>query len=521
LKETGFFAEGRMMKVRGKKNDHLYMSFMVFLLIVFSSANLCASVITLSWSPPTTNSDNTPLTDLASYKIHYGTLSGYYTQSIDVGNLTSYQMSIDENIYYFAVTAVDTKGNESVYSQEVNTASLFTDSTPPVISGVYASNITGNSVEINWTTDEEADTQVEYGTTLSYGYKTALNTSLLTTHHQILDVSPSTLYHYRVLSRDASGNGAVSEDFTFTTAAPPDTTPPIISNVEVHNITETSVTITWTTDEPSTSQVEYGLNTAYEHLTHYDLNFVTIHTVDITGLSSHTAYDFRVRSKDSAGNESLSENHSFTTSNRAPAIEAFSADPATGYATLQVNFTASASDDDGHIVKFEWDLDGDGYFEKDSGSLPSASAIYEREGKYKAKARVTDNGGASSLSSEVTVTVGSHANQLPVISSFTAVPLSGAAPLPVTFTVVASDPDGSIELYEWDFDGNSTYDASTHTTPVFHTYKTSGIYTVKVRVTDNYGGSTAGEITVTVKEGSTDTPGKGKKKGHYKNPRQR
>src|SRR5439155_2867116 len=42
-------------------------------------------------------------------------------------------------------------------------------------------------------------------------------------------LSASTLYHYRVKSRDAVGNLAVSGDVTVTTLAPPDTTPPTVS----------------------------------------------------------------------------------------------------------------------------------------------------------------------------------------------------------------------------------------------------------------------------------------------------
>ena len=46
--------------------------------------------------------------------------------------------------------------------------------------------------------------------------------------HQVLvlPISASTLYHYRVKSRDAAGNLATSADFTFTTSPPPDTAAP-------------------------------------------------------------------------------------------------------------------------------------------------------------------------------------------------------------------------------------------------------------------------------------------------------
>jgi len=74
---------------------------------------------TLAWDASTTNADGTPLTDLAGYKVYYGNSSGSYTVSVDVGNLTGAIISnLESGIWCFAVTAYDTSGNESEYSDE-------------------------------------------------------------------------------------------------------------------------------------------------------------------------------------------------------------------------------------------------------------------------------------------------------------------------------------------------------------------------------------------------------------------
>lgn len=76
---------------------------------------------TLTWDSPTTNADGTPLTDLVGYKIYYGTTSGNYTEVIAVGNVTTYKVEgLQPGTYYFALTAYDTSGNESGYSNEVS-----------------------------------------------------------------------------------------------------------------------------------------------------------------------------------------------------------------------------------------------------------------------------------------------------------------------------------------------------------------------------------------------------------------
>ena len=104
-----------------------------------------------------------------------------------------------------------------------------TDTTAPVVSSI-ASSTTTSSATISWTTDELSDTQIDYGPTTGYGQQTSLNSSLVTSHSSLVSgLSSGTPYHYRVRSRDVSGNLALSADNSFTTASastPPPQTPP-------------------------------------------------------------------------------------------------------------------------------------------------------------------------------------------------------------------------------------------------------------------------------------------------------
>jgi hypothetical protein len=79
--------------------------------------------VTLNWTPPTQNVDNTPLTNLAGYDIHYGTASGQYTQTIAINNpgIATYVVSnLSPGTYYFTVAAVNSQGTESPLSSEVS-----------------------------------------------------------------------------------------------------------------------------------------------------------------------------------------------------------------------------------------------------------------------------------------------------------------------------------------------------------------------------------------------------------------
>src|SRR5204862_29857 len=110
------------------------------------------------------------------------------------------------------------------------TALAAADTTPPVISGVASTGVTASGATITWTTNEASDTQVDFGLTTAYGSVSAPSSSQVTSHAATLGaLTASTLYHYRVRSRDAANNLALSGDLTFTTLAPADTTPPVIS----------------------------------------------------------------------------------------------------------------------------------------------------------------------------------------------------------------------------------------------------------------------------------------------------
>jgi beta-glucanase (GH16 family) len=187
------------------------------------------------------------------------------------------------------------------------------DTTPPIISGVEATSVSSSGATIAWTTDEPGDSQVEYGTTTSYGNLTPLDTSPVTAHAQSLSgLQAGTAYHYRVHSNDANGNLASSGDFTFTTS-PPDTTPPVISSVSSSGISAREATISWATNEPADTQVEYGQTTAYGKTTALNTSLVTSHTQIVGGLSKGTLYHYRVHSRDTDGNLASSDDFTFTT----------------------------------------------------------------------------------------------------------------------------------------------------------------------------------------------------------------
>jgi thiol-disulfide isomerase/thioredoxin/predicted RNA-binding Zn-ribbon protein involved in translation (DUF1610 family) len=82
-----------------------------------------------------------------------------------------------------------------------------------------------------------------------------------------------------------------------------DATPPVISEVKANCNSDISATITWLTDRPATSQVDYGQTRDFGLSAIPDNELATNHMVRLTGLEPNTMYYFRVKSIDECGNQ--------------------------------------------------------------------------------------------------------------------------------------------------------------------------------------------------------------------------
>lgn len=203
---------------------------------------------------------------------------------------------IGGGIYYFinrpGTTVTPNAIENSVLSQDVS---------------VQSTSETGAA--ITWKTDRPASGQVIVRD--SSGAVVAETTSQETsdTSHsaEITGLKPNTTYHYTIVSTDDAGNETTSEGKLQTSAAvTADKTPPTILGVNVSNVTESSAIITWTTNEPATSQVKFEKNEKIGSTTPVDKNLTTNHSIRLAKLDSGATYSCSVISRDAAGNEAVS-----------------------------------------------------------------------------------------------------------------------------------------------------------------------------------------------------------------------
>lgn len=185
-----------------------------------------------------------------------------------------------------------------------------TDTTPPTISSIGVDSITTATARVYWTTNEISTSQIEYGPSMDYGFLTPLDPILNKDHSMVLtDLSENTLYHLKVRSVDESGNEVISSDVHFSTVS----SSAVISGISPHEITSTSLHISWVTNEPTDSQIEYGTTTSYGLMTTLDTSLITEHEQFITNLSAGTTHHLRIYARDSDGNLAISNNYVFTT----------------------------------------------------------------------------------------------------------------------------------------------------------------------------------------------------------------
>jgi hypothetical protein len=210
----------------------------------FTTATTPPVATTNNASSITTNSArlNGTLTSLGTagsvtVSFEWGTTSRYGAETSPqsmsgTGNMSANLTGISASTtYHFRVKVV---GDGAVYGDDVTFTTgsaadttappisvvTSSDSTAPAISVVTFSDITVSGVTIAWTTNEAATSQVEYGLTAEYGLSATIDTSLANSHRvELTRLEAGKTYHYRVKSKDASNNQAVSADDTFTTAA--------------------------------------------------------------------------------------------------------------------------------------------------------------------------------------------------------------------------------------------------------------------------------------------------------------
>ncbi len=256
-------------------------------------------------------------------KIYYGLSEGFGgLEQVNTSTAeSSYSVQLtglnDGSTYYYKVNTVDAEG----YEYDSGRIDSFTTPARPRISNVQFQPVEGkptSTQQITWQTNVPATSLLSYRTN---GQPTReIGDSKMTTEHGVVveGLFDDSVYMVVVQSRDSFGNVAISDEHNFKTAL--DTREPEISKfrteVSIRGVGSEArgqIIVSWTTDEPSTSQVSYSKGTSGTHYassTAEDNALTTEHTVVISDLDTSQAYRLKAVSRDKARNTGESDDRS-------------------------------------------------------------------------------------------------------------------------------------------------------------------------------------------------------------------
>jgi plastocyanin len=195
----------------------------------------------------------------------------------------------------------------------------------------------------------------------------------------------------------------------------------------------------------------------------------------------------------------------------------------------EVTFTATSTSPSTTPIRHSWDLDGDGQFDDGEGNTAKTSFAFAGSYVVRLKALQASAAGNGESIADRTIEVGAGTgpNPEPQPTPGNQAPVAvydrqckGVGTLLMCAGLVARegkpklldasksrDPDGQIVKYEWDLDANGSFERDSGTTPtVTHNFEALGGLvdlrkrTVRVRVTDDDGGTDVDEVTLTLLE---------------------
>ncbi|MDD5687961.1 MAG: Ig-like domain-containing protein [Elusimicrobia bacterium] len=378
-------------------------------------------------------------------------------KSTDTGS--PYMWTWDTTLYTNAahtitVKAYDTFGTSTNTATNTSTATISVtvnnnDITPPVVSGVTPINVTSSSVVITWTTNELANSKVEYGLTTIYGSETSVtDTGGVFTHNVPLNgLAANTIYHYRIVTADMATNPTTTGDYSFTTSTAPSDNPPTvsISTYTNGNTIAGLVNITGVaSDDHGVSRVEFYIDNVCKST---DTSAPYTWSWDTT-VYSNVSHTIKVLAYDTIS-QSTSSQISVTVNNNVadnpPTVSISTYTNGNTVAGL-ANITAIASDDHG-VSRVEFYIDN--VCKSTDTSAPYTwswdTTVYSNA-SHTIKVLAYDTI-SQSTSSQISVTVNNSTvtvNTPPVASDQS---VSATKDTAKTITLTASDADGDLLSY--------------------------------------------------------------------------
>jgi hypothetical protein len=262
--------------------------------------------LALSWETPSTTGAG-----IATYKVYRSTDGTNFTNIASTAGTSYVDTGLSQRLYYYRVDACDSANNCGSYSSSVSLTPTGKYTSPANLLAGPTASVSTRAAVINWMTDRDSNSQIEYGTSSGhYSPTTAANITQVTSHSLTLDnLQPGTTYYYRALWTDADGNTGTSNESVFTTLPAP-----TISNVNASGVNLHTGTIQFTSTGASQAEIYYGPNGNFAQTQVVNTSTAaSTYSIPLTNLTAGTTYSFRIDPFDASGNQYQQTIFSFQT----------------------------------------------------------------------------------------------------------------------------------------------------------------------------------------------------------------
>jgi YVTN family beta-propeller protein len=211
-------------------------------------------------------------------------------------------------VYHFRIVATNSAGTTFGSDKTFTTLSA---TGPPVVATNPASYVASFSANLNGSVDPHGLTTTvyfQYGTTISYGLTSAMQTQTGNTYRNIAagiaGLTVSTTYHFRIVATNSAGT-TYGDDWTFTTLSA--SGPPVVITNPATNVARSSATLNGVLDPhglTTSVHFQYGTTTSYGSTTPSQMkigNNYQSSNANISSLSASTTYHFRIVAMNNAG----------------------------------------------------------------------------------------------------------------------------------------------------------------------------------------------------------------------------
>jgi hypothetical protein len=191
--------------------------------------------------------------------------------------------------YNYQIISYDAEGNISI-SQNMT----FSTSALSSISKVTVNDITLTSATIIWETGDPTTSEVEYGLSSNYGQ--IQKNAVLSNFHKVelKDLATGQNYHFRIKGKIDNSNLISSDDYVFATYPKPE-----VQKYELKKVTDSEATISWDTNIPTESTIEYiNINNPEDKGTQGLATTANKHELTVSGLDQGSEYEIKIKGTD-------------------------------------------------------------------------------------------------------------------------------------------------------------------------------------------------------------------------------